>query len=82
MDNVKNASIDESTMIILTQEGDVFTCGWNESGQLGTGDTEDRNIPEWVYNILILRILKIGILFPIMLHWTSENEFSNFRAVC
>lgn len=51
MDNVKNASIDESTMIILTQEGDVFTCGWNESGQLGTGDTEDRNIPEWVYNI-------------------------------
>lgn len=51
MDNVKSASIDESTMIILTQEGDVFTCGWNESGQLGTGDTEDRNIPEWVYNI-------------------------------
>ena len=51
MDNVKSASIDGSTMIILTLDGDVFTCGWNESGQLGTGDTEDRNIPEWVYNI-------------------------------
>lgn len=51
MDNVKSASIDGATMIILTLDGDVFTCGWNESGQLGTGDTEDRNIPEWVYNI-------------------------------
>lgn len=51
MDNVKSASIDGSTMIILTREGGVFTCGWNESGQLGIGDTEDRNIPEWVYNI-------------------------------
>lgn len=51
MDNVKSASIEGATMVILTLDGDVFTCGWNKSGQLGTGDTEDRNIPEWVYNI-------------------------------
>lgn len=51
MDGVKSASIDGSTMIILTQSGDVYTCGWNYDGQLGTGDREDRNVPTWVYNI-------------------------------
>lgn len=51
MDNVKSASVDGATMIILNHNGDVYTCGWNSSGQLGTGDKEDRNVPTLVYNI-------------------------------
>ena len=51
MSNVKSASLDESTMIILDKNGDVYTCGWNTRGQLGTGDTDDRNVPTLIYNI-------------------------------
>lgn len=51
MSRVQSASIDGATLIILDQEGDVYTCGWNVEGQLGTGDFDDRNIPINVYNI-------------------------------
>lgn len=51
MDNVKCASIDRSTMIILDKNGNIYTCGWNKSGQLGTGDIKDRYSPTLVYNI-------------------------------
>ncbi len=30
-------------MTILTEDGTVFACGYNEYGQLGLGDTTDRN---------------------------------------
>ena len=29
---------------------DIWTCGWNEYGQLGLGDSEDRNIPIQIPN--------------------------------
>ncbi|XP_031485128.1 ultraviolet-B receptor UVR8 isoform X2 [Nymphaea colorata] len=33
---------------ILTEEGDVFSWGWNKYGQLGLGDVIDRSIPSQV----------------------------------
>lgn len=30
---------------ILTEDGQVFSWGWNKHGQLGVGDSMDRNIP-------------------------------------
>ncbi|XVE96925.1 hypothetical protein REPUB_Repub02eG0266000 [Reevesia pubescens] len=33
---------------ILTDDGQVFSWGWNKYGQLGLGDTIDRNIPAQV----------------------------------
>ena len=29
--------------MILAEDGTVFACGWNNSGQLGLGDTTHRN---------------------------------------
>lgn len=51
MSHVRAASIDGATMSILTQNGDVYTCGWNVEGQLGTGDFDDANVPVKVYNV-------------------------------
>lgn len=51
MENVRSASIDGSTMSVLTQSGDVYTCGWNVVGQLGTGSFDDSNVPVKVYNV-------------------------------
>lgn len=51
MDSVRAASIDGETMIILNDDGNVYTCGWNSEGQLGTGDFNDSNVPINVYNI-------------------------------
>ncbi|KAJ6407838.1 hypothetical protein OIU84_011194 [Salix udensis] len=33
---------------ILTVDGQVFSWGWNKYGQLGVGDSMDRNIPSQV----------------------------------
>lgn len=33
---------------ILTEDGKIFSWGWNKYGQLGLGDTVDRNIPALV----------------------------------
>ncbi|KAL9361848.1 hypothetical protein Peur_044633 [Populus x canadensis] len=30
---------------ILTEDGQVFSWGWNKHGQLGVGDSMDRNMP-------------------------------------
>ena len=56
MSYVRAASIDGATMSILTQNGDVYTCGWNVEGQLGTGTFDDTNIPVKVYNVYNLEL--------------------------
>ncbi|GFQ04806.1 ultraviolet-b receptor uvr8 [Phtheirospermum japonicum] len=33
---------------ILTEDGEIFCWGWNKYGQLGLGDTVDRNTPEQI----------------------------------
>ena len=30
---------------LLTEDGHLFTWGWNKYGQLGLGDSTDRNVP-------------------------------------
>jgi alpha-tubulin suppressor-like RCC1 family protein len=35
----------------LTDSGDLFSFGWNENGQLGHGDTNDRNAPQQVIRL-------------------------------
>ncbi|XP_020590526.1 probable E3 ubiquitin-protein ligase HERC3 [Phalaenopsis equestris] len=40
-----------SFTVILTKEGDVFTCGSNTHGQLGHGDNLDRPIPTKVESL-------------------------------
>jgi len=42
------AAAGEQHVLFLTQMGDVFTCGINDSGQLGLGDLQDRGTPEKV----------------------------------
>ena len=37
--------------VFLDEDGNVFTCGFNNFGQLGHGDKNDRNIPQKVENI-------------------------------
>ena len=32
-----------SHTVILAEDGTVFACGWNDEGQLGLGDTTNRN---------------------------------------
>ena len=34
--------------LFLTQKGEVFACGVNDVGQLGTGDLNDRSAPQQV----------------------------------
>lgn len=35
--------------LIRNHKGEVFSCGYNKYGQLGTGDNEDRNIPTLIF---------------------------------
>ena len=35
-------------ILLLTDEGQLFSWGWNEHGNLGLGDTKDRNTPSLV----------------------------------
>ena len=37
--------------VFLDNAGNIYTCGWNEYGQLGLGDKKDRHTPQKVNNI-------------------------------
>ncbi|KAJ8747117.1 hypothetical protein K2173_008916 [Erythroxylum novogranatense] len=45
---VKAVSCGARHSFILTENGEVFSWGWNKYGQLGLGDTMDRNMPSQV----------------------------------
>lgn len=46
--------------LILTKSGSVWSFGWNEHGQLGLGDENDRCIPNRVYGLESEKIALIG----------------------
>ncbi|GAA0150428.1 guanyl-nucleotide exchange factor [Lithospermum erythrorhizon] len=46
--NAKTVSCGARHSTILTEDGSLFSWGWNKYGQLGLGDTIDRNIPSEV----------------------------------
>ena len=37
--------------LFLTNKGRVYSCGWNDGGQLGLGNKKDQNIPELIRNL-------------------------------
>ena len=41
----------ENYSVFLDNAGNIYTCGNNQFGQLGLGDTEDRHTPQKVNNI-------------------------------
>ena len=50
--NIKLLSVGGNHTIILSQDSNVYTCGWNNFGQLGHGDNESR------YNFELVKTLK------------------------
>ena len=48
--DVKKVSCGINTLFILTNNGDVYACGQNNYGQLGLGDTTNRNVPTLIPN--------------------------------
>ncbi|KAM2625190.1 hypothetical protein TB1_032079 [Malus domestica] len=46
--HAKVASCGARHSVILTEDGHLFSWGWNKYGQLGLGDSVDRNIPSQV----------------------------------
>ena len=47
-----NVSCGKSHVILLSVSGEVFTCGSNQFGQLGQGDTQKRVRPTLVHSLL------------------------------
>lgn len=47
--------------VIITAEGKVMTFGRNEKGQLGTGDTENRNVPVMLDSIKDLTVVAAAV---------------------
>ena len=43
--------------IFLDKQGNIFTCGYNQYGQLGLGDKDDRHTPQKVNNIPLMSSL-------------------------
>jgi alpha-tubulin suppressor-like RCC1 family protein len=44
-DKIVHVSCGVLHTVFVGEEGGVFTCGWNQDGQLGVGDTKDRPVP-------------------------------------
>ena len=52
--NIIQISCGERSSLVLTNNGEIFAFGNNEYGQLGLGDTKDRNIPTLIPNFNVL----------------------------
>ncbi len=45
MSNVKSVDLGKCHSAAITENGDLYTWGWNNNGQLGNGTTEDSSVP-------------------------------------
>ena len=57
---VVNVVAGESYSILLCQNGNLFSCGRNSSGELGIGDLIDRNVPTLVEGLFARRIVSVS----------------------
>ena len=43
---IKDIAAQSESFFVLTEDGNLFTWGWNEHGNLGVGDTRSRGVDE------------------------------------
>lgn len=58
----------------LTQSGQVYVCGNNEHGQLGLGDTENRNTPTLIHTLKHEHVLQIKSQRNSVYFLTQSNQ--------
>jgi alpha-tubulin suppressor-like RCC1 family protein len=56
--NLCHLAIGEKHVIALTENGDVYSWGWNNQGQLGTGDFNNRLTPTIMKALSLLKALE------------------------
>jgi alpha-tubulin suppressor-like RCC1 family protein len=57
---VVNVVAGESYSMMLCQNGNIFSCGRNSSGELGIGDLEDRELPTLVEELFGMHVVGIS----------------------
>ena len=51
----------KATILAIANDDRLWTWGWNDYGQLGLGDTNDKNVPTLVTNSAIVNITKVHV---------------------
>ena len=62
--------------LVLTEEGDVYSFGWGESGQLGHGNTEDRGVPTKIEGLPAMKAVAAGAKYSLVL--TTDGTVYSF----
>ena len=72
-----HVELGETSTVILKEDGTVWTMGLNNLGQLGVGDTTDRNIPVQVKidkDTYLTNVIKISTAFAQNIALTKNGE--------
>src|SRR5436853_624400 len=64
---IKNISAKHGHSLILTNTGQIYAFGANESGELGLGDDIDRNIPTLITNLINMIQIAAGVTHSLTL---------------
>ena len=59
--------------VMLTKEGNVYTCGHNDQGQLGHADKKAKSVPTWVLRIWF-GLKKVKFISAGMFHTAAITE--------
>ena len=71
-----NIAVGTTHTLILTQQGQIYSYGHNKCGQLGLGDTNDRNIPEVIPNLPF--IVQISTISDFSLVLSNNGQVYGF----
>ena len=72
--NVAAADVGHYHTVVATEDGDVFVCGRNDSGQLGLGDNVDRLVPTAVRSLAGRHVVRVAAGYSFSVLLTSEHE--------